>query len=69
MSLQADLAALHRGPRTFAQWLEFAAAEDRELVMEAVMDRTIPREALETTLRNNKIPITVATIEKYRDAP
>lgn len=66
MSLQADLAALHRGPRTFDQWREQATAEDVALVMDAIMDVAIRPEALETALRNNGIPITVTTIGKLR---
>lgn len=66
MSLQADLAALHRGPRTFDQWRAQASAEDVALVMDAIMDVSIRPESLENALRANGIPITVGTIEKHR---
>lgn len=68
MSLATELAALRQSkPRTFEQWLETASYEDRDMVMDAIGDHTIPANRLAVTLANNNVPITRETVLKYRD--
>ena len=68
MSLKDDLGKLTRGPRTFAQWLETASAEDHAAALDALKDRGISADALVQVFRKNGIPVTTETVKSYRDA-
>lgn len=69
MALANDLDTLRATrPRTFEQWCEVADPEDRETVIEAINDLTLPANSLSTILRKNGIPITRETIVSIRDS-
>lgn len=66
MSLIEDLAEL-RKPRTFDRWLATANEPDRDAVLEAIRDHSIPENALATLLRDKYgIPVTRETIVRRR---
>jgi hypothetical protein len=54
-------------PRTFDQWLEIAEPEERDMVLEAINDRTLQPNPLSTVLRKNGIPITRERIIEMRE--
>ena len=70
MTLKGDLDNLRETrPRTFDKWLEQAEPEDREQVLEAVNDKSLPANALAVLLSTRHgIPITRETIVRHRDA-
>ena len=68
MALADDLTNLRNTkPRTFQQWREWADPADVELVLAAIMDRSIQPNKLAVTLAANNVPCTRETIVKMRD--
>jgi hypothetical protein len=68
-NLESDLNALRGArPRTFAQWLEVADSETKELVLGAIRDNAILPNPLAVMLtKKHGIPITRETIVALRE--
>ena len=66
MSLNEDLAAIPKTPRTFAQWRATAQPDEITLVEGYMADVDVPITLLTETLRRHGIPCNRETIVKHR---